>query len=84
MHQYDVFWLFSDKMHRFWGIFVHIAKIETLREAYEISKRNGGSPGIDGLTFDEIEKSSLSEFLLEIREELINNFAHEYGSLILH
>ena len=63
----------SDKMHRFWGIFVHITKIETLREAYEISKRNGGSPGIDGLTFEQIEENSLSDFLLEIKEELINN-----------
>ena len=63
----------SDKTHRFWGIFVHITKIETLREAYEISKRNGGSPGIDGLTFDKIEENGLSDFLLEIREELINN-----------
>jgi RNA-directed DNA polymerase len=32
----------SDKTHRFWGIFVHIAKIETLKEAYRIAKRNGG------------------------------------------
>ena len=23
----------SDKTHRFWGIFVHIAKMETLKEA---------------------------------------------------
>jgi RNA-directed DNA polymerase len=27
----------SDKSHRFWGLFVHIAKIETLEEAYRIA-----------------------------------------------
>ena len=62
----------SDKTHRFWGIFVHIAKMETLREAYRIAKRNGGAPGIDGLTFDDIEKSGLDEFLLSIRNDLLS------------
>jgi len=31
----------SEKGHRFWGVFVHITKMETLEEAYLISKRNG-------------------------------------------
>src|SRR5580658_8888861 len=35
----------SDKSHRFWGLFVHITKIETLEEAYRAAKRNGGAPG---------------------------------------
>jgi len=38
----------SDKTHRFWGLFVHIAKVQTLEEAYRIAKKNGGAPGIDG------------------------------------
>lgn len=61
----------SDKSHRFWGIFVHITKTETLKEAYEISKKNGGSPGVDGQTFKGIEESGLDEFLENLREELI-------------
>ena len=44
----------SDQTHRFWGIFVHIAKIETLKESYRIAKRNDGAPGIDGQTFKEV------------------------------
>ncbi len=62
----------SDKTHRFWGIFVHIAKMETLREAYRIARRNRGAPGIDGLTFDDIEKAGLDEFLLSIRNDLLS------------
>ncbi len=62
----------SDKTHRFWGIFVHIAKMETLKEAYRIAKRNGGAPGIDGLTFDDIEKAGHDEFLLSIRNDLLS------------
>lgn len=60
----------SDKTHRFWGIFVHVAKMETLKEAYRLAKRNDGAPGTDGLTFNDIEKSGLDDFLLTIREDL--------------
>ena len=38
----------SDKTYGFWGLFVHITKIETLEEAYRIAKRNGGAPGPPG------------------------------------
>jgi RNA-directed DNA polymerase len=51
----------SDKTHRFWGLFVHIAKRETLEEAYRIAKRNGGAPGIDGLSFADIEVSGYAD-----------------------
>ena len=61
----------SDQTHRFWGIFVHVAKIETLREAYRIAKRNDGAPGIDGQTFEDIEALGVDQFLGEIREDLL-------------
>jgi RNA-directed DNA polymerase len=61
----------SDKTHRFWGIFVHITKLETLEEAYCVAKRNGGVPGIDGQTFEDIERTGLPKFLAAVREELI-------------
>ena len=60
----------SDKTHRFWGIFVHVAKMETLEEAYRIAKRNGGAPGIDGQEFEDIEATGVAPFLAELREEL--------------
>lgn len=60
----------SDKAHRFWGIFVHVTKIETLQEAYRLSKRNGGAHGIDGLTFDDVEAMGRDLFLEGIRQEL--------------
>jgi RNA-directed DNA polymerase len=60
-----------DKTHRFWGIFVHVTKAETLEEAYRIAKRNGGAPGVDGQTFEDVERAGLPEFLATVREELI-------------
>src|SRR3954451_3855140 len=55
----------SDKTHRFWGLFVHVTKIETLEEAYRVAKRNGGAAGIDEQSFSDIEASGLADFLGE-------------------
>src|SRR6266567_4113064 len=60
----------SDKSHRFWGLFVHITKIETLEEAYRGAKRNGGAPGIDGQKFEDIEQAGRVDFLAALREDL--------------
>lgn len=62
----------SDKAHKFWGLFVHVTKMETLEEAYRIAKGNGGAPGVDGQTFDDIETSGRQAFLLGIRSELLS------------
>jgi len=62
----------ADKRHRFWGIYVHICKEETLRKAYEQAKANGGAPGIDGETFESVEASEagVEGFLKQLRDEL--------------
>ena len=56
---------------RFWGIYVHVCKMETLREAYALAKANNGAPGIDGVTFEVIEARGTESFLGQIRDELI-------------
>src|ERR1700683_392215 len=58
---------------RFWGLYVHVCKIETLREAYQMARSNGGAPGIDGVTFEAIEESGAESFLMQIRDELVTN-----------
>ena len=60
----------SDKAHRFWGLFGHVAKGETLAEAYHQAKRNGGAPGLDGQTFADIEAQGVARFLADIRADL--------------
>jgi len=56
---------------RFWGLYVHICKMETLREAYQMAKKNDGASGIDGLSFEDIEESGREEFLKQIQDELV-------------
>src|SRR5580692_694822 len=58
---------------RFWGLYVHVCKMETLREAYQMAKKNNGAPGIDGVTFEAIEESGVEMFLQQIRDELVTN-----------
>ncbi len=58
---------------RFWGLYVHVCKMETLREAYQMTKSNDGAPGIDGVTFEAIEESGEEGFLKQLRDELVSN-----------
>jgi RNA-directed DNA polymerase len=62
----------SDKTWRFWGLYVHVCKMETLRQAYKLAKKNSGAPGIDGVTFKAIEEAELDDFLKSIRDELVS------------
>ncbi len=56
---------------RFWGLYVHVCKMETLREAYEMAKKNDGAPGVDGVTFAAIEAQGAEVLLEQLRDELI-------------
>jgi RNA-directed DNA polymerase len=56
---------------RFWGLYVHVCKRETLWEAYQLAKQNNGAPGVDGVTFQANEAGGLEPFLVQLREELV-------------
>jgi RNA-directed DNA polymerase len=55
---------------RFWGLYVHVCKWETLREAYLLAKANDGAPGSDGVTFAAVEAGGVEEFLNQLHKEL--------------
>ena len=56
---------------RFWGLYVHVCKQETLREAYRLAKAKDGAPGIDGVTFAAVEAEGVEGFLDQLRKELV-------------
>ena len=55
---------------RFWGLYVHVCKMETLRAAYQMAKSNEGAPGSDGVTFAAIEAQGVEVFLGQIQSDL--------------
>ena len=59
---------------RFWGLYVHVCKRETLAEAYRMAKANDGAPGIDGVTFQAVEAGGVAQFLERLREELVQTY----------
>jgi len=56
---------------RFWGLYVHVCKHETLHEAYRLAKANNGAPGIDGVAFDAIEADGVGAFIDQLHQELV-------------
>ena len=63
----------SEPSHRFWGLFVHIAKMETLEEAYRNAKRNGGTAGIDNQSFEDMEEGKISLNGMSIQTMWLNH-----------
>ena len=60
----------AEQSHRFWGLYVHVYKMETLATAYQMAKANKGAPGIDGTNFRQIEQMGVEAFLVQIQDEL--------------
>ncbi len=61
----------AEKAWRFWGLYVHVCRMETLRGAYQEAKANDGAPGLDGVSFESIEAQGVEEFLQNIQKELL-------------
>jgi hypothetical protein len=61
----------AEPTRRFWGLYTHVCKRDTLRAAYEVAKQNDGAPGVDGVTFEAIEVEGVDAFLDQLREELV-------------
>jgi len=61
----------AEKAWRFWGLYVHVCKMETLKASYRDAKANDGAPGIDGMSFESIEAQGVEKFLDNIQKELV-------------
>ena len=62
----------AEKDWRFWGLYVHVTKLETLRTAYAVAKKHNGAPGLDGVTCAAIEGAGVEQFLAELRDALVS------------
>jgi RNA-directed DNA polymerase len=56
--------------YRFYSLYDKVYRADVLWYAYRICQSNDGSPGVDGQTFDDIEKYDRKQWLDELAEEL--------------
>ena len=56
---------------RFYLLYDKICRVDILFHAYRLARANAGAPGIDGMTFDQIEAQGLEAWLAGLREDLV-------------
>src|SRR5437868_3930987 len=56
--------------YQFYALYDKVYRRDVLAFAYVRSRNNGGVPGVDGQSFDDIEKSGRDQWLDELAEEL--------------
>lgn len=60
----------QERSFRFYVLYDKVRLMRFLREAYRRVKDNKGKPGVDGITFEQIEEMGLEGYLEEIQKEL--------------
>jgi len=60
----------QEPTYRFYSLYDKVYRPDLLAHAYRLSKSNGGAPGVDGQTFEDIEKYGEERFLGELGREL--------------
>lgn len=62
----------QEKRFGFYSLYGLISHPETLRAAWQQVRANGGAPGVDGISFEQIERQGLERWLEALGEELGN------------
>ena len=62
----------ADLRYRFYSLYDKTYRTDILEEAYRRAKANGGTSGVDGITFDSIEPGDVHEYLAVLQKELQN------------
>ena len=62
----------AEPAFRFYVLYDKIYREDILRHAYGLARANAGAPGVDGVSFAQIEEKGLEAWLAGLREELVS------------
>jgi RNA-directed DNA polymerase len=62
----------AEPAFRFYVLYDKICREDILRHAYGLARDNAGAPGVDGVSFAEIEAQGVELWLAGLREELVS------------
>src|SRR5215831_18918920 len=62
----------AEPAFRFYVLYDKICRKDILRHAYGLARANAGAPGVDGVSFAQIEERGLEAWLAGLREELVS------------
>ena len=60
----------AEPSYRFYSLWDKVYRPDVLWDAYRHCRTNGGAPGVDGVTFDQIEAQGVEVWLVKLQEEL--------------
>jgi RNA-directed DNA polymerase len=62
----------AEPAFRFYALYDKIYREDILRHAYAVARANAGAPGVDGVSFAQIEASGLEAWLAGLHEDLVS------------
>jgi RNA-directed DNA polymerase len=62
----------AEPAFRFYLLYDKICREDILRHAYALARANAGAPGVDGVTFKQIDALGVEAWLANLREELVS------------
>jgi RNA-directed DNA polymerase len=62
----------AEPAFRFYLLCDKICREDILRHAYAMARANAGAPGVDEVTFEQIDASGVDAWLAGLREELVS------------
>jgi RNA-directed DNA polymerase len=60
----------AEPNYRFYLLYDKVHRVDILRHAYELVRANKGAPGVDGVSYAQIEAAGLEDWLLGIEADL--------------
>ena len=60
----------QEPAYRFYLLYDKVYRTDILAHAYALSKQHGGAPGVDGVTFADIEAAGVEQWLAAVQEAL--------------